>query len=148
LKPVSSLRLFGAVMAGYGVATLFPLGISPFVRAWLVARLEGLRMAGVLMTTAIERFLDGIVFALFAAFTAFAGQIPQTDGDVRIGLIIAGEIYLVVFGGLFCGLLLGLPQLQGDQTRWNRGIGWGRKQGRTTAGRAESSDPRRYNLAS
>jgi hypothetical protein len=68
LKPISSVRLFGAILAGYGVAILIPLGISPLVRSWLIARLEGLRWACVLMTSAIERFLDGVVFALFAAF--------------------------------------------------------------------------------
>ena len=77
LKPISSVRLFGAILAGYGVAILIPLGISPLVRSWLIARLEGLRWACVLMTSAIERFLDGVVFALFAAFVAMVGQMPM-----------------------------------------------------------------------
>jgi cytochrome c553 len=51
LKPISRARLLGAILAGYGVAILVPLGISPLVRSWLIARLEGLRMATVLVTT-------------------------------------------------------------------------------------------------
>ncbi|NQU58839.1 MAG: flippase-like domain-containing protein, partial [Rhodospirillales bacterium] len=64
IRPVSALRLFGAVMAGYFANMLVPVGVSPLVRAWLVARLEGMAVATVLLTTAIERFVDGIVFAL------------------------------------------------------------------------------------
>ena len=40
LKPVSSLRLAAALLAGYGSNMLVPLGIGPLVRAWLVARLD------------------------------------------------------------------------------------------------------------
>ena len=43
LKPISSLRLTGAMLAGYGANALVPLGISPLVRSWIVARLEGLK---------------------------------------------------------------------------------------------------------
>ena len=50
LKPISSWRLFGAILAGYGVGMLIPLGVSPLVRSWLIARLENLRLAGVLVT--------------------------------------------------------------------------------------------------
>jgi hypothetical protein len=39
LKPISSLRLFGAILAGYGLAVFIPLGVSPLVRSWLIARL-------------------------------------------------------------------------------------------------------------
>ena len=34
IRSVSTLRLFGAVLAGYGAAVLVPLGISPLVRSW------------------------------------------------------------------------------------------------------------------
>ena len=89
MKPVSSIRLFGAILAGYGVGALFPLGVSPLVRSWLIARLEGLRMACVLMTTAIERFFHGIVFALIAGLVALSGEIPQVQGGIGTGFAIA-----------------------------------------------------------
>ena len=50
VKPISSLRLTGAFLAGYGANVLVPLGISPLVRSWLIARLEALKMATVLTT--------------------------------------------------------------------------------------------------
>ena len=124
LKPISSFRLFGSILAGYGVAILIPLGISPLVRSWLIARLEGLRLAGVLMTSAIERFLDGIVFALIAALVATAGQIPQVEGDVRAGLAIAGGLNLLLFSVLLCLLFVGRSPLGRDGARISRWIDW------------------------
>ncbi|UWQ53114.1 lysylphosphatidylglycerol synthase transmembrane domain-containing protein [Leisingera caerulea] len=100
VKPVGSLPLTGALLAGYGVNVLVPLGVSPLVRAWLVARLHGLKMATVLSTAVIARFLDGVVFALFAGAVAAAGRIPQIEGDLRLGLSVAGALNLLLFGGL------------------------------------------------
>ena len=100
LKPVSSLRLTGAMLAGYGANVLVPLGISPLVRAWLIARLEALQMGTVLTTTIIARFIDGVVFALFAGVVAVAGKVPQVDGNLEKGLSVAGALNLVLFSGL------------------------------------------------
>jgi uncharacterized membrane protein YbhN (UPF0104 family) len=104
IKPVSSVRLTGAFLAGYGANILFPLGISPLVRSWLIARLENLKLATVLMTTAIARFIDGIVFAMFAAIVAIFGQVPQIEGSLRVGLSAAGVFNLVLFGGILIWL--------------------------------------------
>ena len=124
LKSILSFSLFGAILAGYGVAILIPLGISPFVRSWLVARLEGLRFACVLATAAIERFLDGIVFALFAAFVALAAPIPATEGDVRTGLAVAGGLNFVLFAGLLWLLFIGRSPLEREEVRLSRCIDW------------------------
>lgn len=124
LKPISSVRLFGAILAGYGVAIFIPLGISPFVRSWLIARLEGLRWACVLTTSAIERFLDGIVFALFAALVAMAGQFPDVEGDVRTGLAVAGGLNLLLFSVLLYLLFVGRSPLGRGDARLSRWIDW------------------------
>ena len=97
-KPVPVRRLFGSIMAGYAAGALVPLGISPLVRSWLVARLEGISVACVLVTAMIERFVDGIVFALFA-FAAASAAPAAVDGLAR-GLAMAGGINLLVFGGI------------------------------------------------
>lgn len=104
VKPVGTLRLAGALLAGYGANVLVPLGISPLVRAWLVARLDGLKMATVLATTIIARFLDGVIFALFAGLVVMAGRIPQIEGDLRLGLSVAGALNLALFGGFLWAL--------------------------------------------
>ena len=82
IRPVSSLRLTAALLAGYGANALVPLGISPLVRSWLIARLEKLSMGTVLSTTVIARFIDGIVFALFAGLVALAGKVPRIEGNI------------------------------------------------------------------
>lgn len=120
LKPVSSLRLFGAILAGYGIAVVIPLGVSPFVRAWLVARLEGLRMVSVLVTTTIERFLDGIVFALFAALVASAANIPTVEGDLRTGLAFASGANLILFAGLLYLIFVAHTPLTHENARLSR----------------------------
>jgi len=124
LKPISSLRLFGAILAGYGVAVLIPLGVSPLVRSWLIARLEGLRFACVLVTSAIERFLDGIVFALFATLVAIIGQIPEVEGNVRTGLAVAGGLNLLLFSVLLYFLFVGRSPLNRADARISRCIDW------------------------
>ncbi len=149
LKPISSVRLFGAILAGYGVAILVPLGISPLVRSWLIARLEGLRWASVLTTSAIERFLDGVVFALFAALVAMLGQIPDVEGDVRTGLAAAGGLNLVLFSLLLYLLFVGRSPLGREDARLSRWIdrlaarGGGRLEGLRQAIREGIVWPRR-----
>lgn len=100
VKPVGTIRLTGALLAGYGANVLVPLGISPLVRAWIIARLEQLKMATVLTTTIISRFIDGVVFALFAGVLALVGQVPQVDGNLELGLSVAGALNIALFGGL------------------------------------------------
>lgn len=100
VKPVRTLRLTGALLAGYGVNVLVPLGISPLVRSWLVARIEGLKMGTVLTTTIIARFIDGVVFALFAGVVAMAGKVPQITGNLELGLAVAGALNFALFGAL------------------------------------------------
>ncbi len=100
VKSVGTLRLTGALLAGYGANVLVPLGISPLVRAWIIARLEQLKMATVLTTTIISRFVDGVIFALFAGVLAMSGQVPQVEGNLELGLSVAGALNIAVFGGL------------------------------------------------
>lgn len=104
VKPVRTLRLTGALLAGYGANVLVPLGISPLVRSWLIARMEDLRMGTVLSTTIIARFIDGVVFALFAGLVAMAGKVPQVSGNLELGLAVAGAINFIFFGGLLWAL--------------------------------------------
>ncbi len=100
VKPVPTLRLTGALLAGYGANVLVPVGISPLVRSWLIARMENLKMGTVLTTTIIARFIDGVVFALFAALVAMAGKVPQIDGNLEVGLAVAGALNFALFGAL------------------------------------------------
>ena len=97
VKPVGTLRLTGALLAGYGANVLVPLGISPLVRSWLIARMEDLKMGTVMTTTIIARFVDGVIFALFAGLVAIAGKVPQIEGNLELGLAVAGALNLALF---------------------------------------------------
>jgi len=90
LRVVPTLRLFGAIMAGYLGNLLVPLGLSPILRSWLIARLEALTFSAVLASVAIDRLVDGIVFAGFVAVVLALAAFPDPDGNLRFGLVIAG----------------------------------------------------------
>lgn len=117
LKGIGTWRLFGAIMAGYFANFLVPVGVSPFVRSWLVARLETLRMGAVLATAAIERFVDGIVFSGFVAAALGFAAFPDPGGGIRLGLIAGGVGGLVLFALLLAGLAFW-------KRRQGRGGGW------------------------
>ena len=104
ILPIGTLRLFGAIMAGYFANILIPLGVSPIVRSWLVARLEELRMGTVLATAAIDRLVDGIIFIGFVAFALGFAVFPDPGGDLRLGLIVGGVGSLVLFSLLLFAL--------------------------------------------
>ncbi len=103
IRPVGTLRLFGTIMAGYFVGMLIPLGISPLVRSWLVARLEGLGTGTVLATAAIDRLVDGLVFSVFV-FAALGLAAFPDPGGVRLGLVAGGAGSLVLFAALLVAL--------------------------------------------
>ena len=124
LKPVASLRLAGAIIAGYGANVLVPLGVGPFVRAWLVARQENLRMASVLITTAIGRFIDGIVFALIAIAVAAFGQVTALGRDLQIALGMAGMLNLVIFALVLWLMFRARSPLARDDNLLSRLVDW------------------------
>jgi uncharacterized membrane protein YbhN (UPF0104 family) len=105
LQPVAMLRLFGAIMAGYLGGLLIPLGVSPLVRSWLVARLQSLRMSAVLATVAVDRLIDGVVFSGFVAVALVLAVFPDPSGDIRLGLMVGGVGSLMLFTLLLVALV-------------------------------------------
>ncbi len=104
IRPVGTLRLFGAIMAGYFANLLVPLGLSPIVRSWLVARLEALKMSAVLATAAIDRLVDGLIFTGFVAVAVTSAAFPDPDGDIRLGLVLGGVGSFALFACLLVAL--------------------------------------------
>ncbi len=100
LGRVATPRLFGAIMAGYLGSLLIPFGVSPLLRSWLIARLEGLRMSAVLATVAIDRLIDGVVFAFLAALVLALAVFPDPSGRLRIGLAVGAAGSLALFAAL------------------------------------------------
>lgn len=122
IKPVGTLRLFGAVMAGYFANMVVPVGISPLVRAWIVARTEALRFMTVLMTTAVERFVDGVVFATLIGILLVFAALPGGEDRLRMALIAAGMGSLALFATLLWGLFFAKGRLGKPDSRLKRWI--------------------------
>lgn len=117
LHSTGTLRLFGAIMAGYLANLLVPLGLSPLVRSWLVARLEALTMSAVLASVAIDRLIDGIVFAGLVLFVVLFAAIPDSGGEIRLGLVVGAAGSL---GAIIAALVL----LWRHKRAAARGLGW------------------------
>lgn len=134
LRPISTLRLFGAIMAGYFANYLVPLGVSPLVRSWLIARLDKLAMSTVLATVVVDRIIDGFIFLGFVAVVVVFAVFPDPKGDLRLGLVIGGVGSLVLLPllllmlirhqqnmaedtGLLLGLVKRLPASAVERTR-------------------------------
>jgi hypothetical protein len=124
IRPVGTIRLFSAVMVGYFANLIIPIGLSPLVRAWLIARLEALKISTVLLTTAIERFVDGIVFSVLVGILVIFATLPVTEGNLRLGLMVTGSGSLVLFTGLIGGLFLIRNHLTGQSSMVGRFVAW------------------------
>ncbi len=119
IKPIGSLQLFGAIVGGYFANMLIPLGISPLVRSWLIARLEGIKFLTIVMTTAIERFVDGVVFAGVVMIVAIGASLPDTEVDLESGLILASFAGFLVFLGSL-GILFSGKRFLSKPNSWIR----------------------------
>ena len=100
LKWIDTLHLFGAIMAGYLLASLIPFGFGTVARSWIVARSAKLKLPSVLATVGLDRITDGVVFACFVPVALFA-VVFQDPGGVRMGLIWSGAgtfIFFVLVG--------------------------------------------------
>ncbi|MBL4690559.1 MAG: flippase-like domain-containing protein [Rhodospirillales bacterium] len=105
LRAVGIGRLFGSIMAGYFANFLTPVRVSPLVRAWLVARLEGLSVSTLLATIVLERLIDGLVFVAFAGIALLVIRFPDPDSTIIQGVAWGTGASLVAFTGLIGGLV-------------------------------------------
>lgn len=96
LKWIGTLRLFGAIMAGYLLASLVPFGFGTVARSWIVGRNTGLKLPAVLATVGLDRITDGVIFACLVPIALFAVVFPD-PGDVRTGLIWSGTGSMLLF---------------------------------------------------
>lgn len=117
LRAIGTLRLFGAIMAGHLASLLVPIGLSPLVRSWLVARLEALRVSAVLASVAIDRLIDGIVFAGLVLFVVVFAVFPDPHGEIRLGLVVGATGSLGV-------ITIALALLWQHKHAAAEGLGW------------------------
>ena len=104
LRSVGVIRLFGSIMAGYLLAMLIPLGFGTVARSWLVARREGLKLASVLATVALDRLTDGIVFACLVPLALASVVFDDPTGGIRAGLVWGGALSFLLFAAVLLAL--------------------------------------------
>lgn len=84
LRPIETIYLFGAIMAGYLLATLVPFRAGTIARSWLVARRESLKLASVLATVALDRLSDDIVFVCLIPIVLLLVAFPDPVASTAI----------------------------------------------------------------
>lgn len=57
-------------------------------------------MSAVLATVAIDRLIDGMVFAGFVVAVLVLAVVPESTGNLRLGLLVAAMVSFGVFAGL------------------------------------------------
>lgn len=105
MRPIGTLPLLGAIMAGYLINMVAPFGLSALARSWLVARREGLTTSAVLATVALDRLTDGIVFACLVPVALLLVIFPDPSGGIRAGLTWGAAGSMVLFALLFFALV-------------------------------------------
>jgi uncharacterized membrane protein YbhN (UPF0104 family) len=104
LKWIGTLRLFGAVMAGYLIASLIPFGFGTIARSWIIARSDQLELPAVLATVGMDRITDGVIFACLVPVALFSVAFADPTGGIRTGLVWSGAGSLVFFVLVGCAL--------------------------------------------
>jgi len=96
LKAVGLHGLFSAICIGFMTITLIPGRIGEFVRAWVLARREGMKTSAVFATVVVERVLDAltilVLFAVFLVFYRFPEEV-SAEGSEFITLVKTASVY-------------------------------------------------------
>jgi uncharacterized protein (TIRG00374 family) len=96
LRLVGVHTLFSAVCIGFMTISLLPGRVGEFIRAWVLARREGMKTSAVFAPVVVERILDALtILVLFAVFLLFF-QFPENvsaEGGEFIAIVKAGSVY-------------------------------------------------------
>jgi len=98
--PLSSL--YPATIIGYMANNLLPARLGEFVRAYFLARREGLQTPTVFASLVIDRLFDGFTVLLMLLITLFTLKMPQGMEDAGLALKAGGVVMFL----LYCGVLL------------------------------------------
>ena len=75
-RPISLHALYPATIIGYMANNLFPARMGEFVRAWLLAEREQLKVAPVFASLVIDRMLDGFSVMVMLLVVLVTLQLP------------------------------------------------------------------------
>lgn len=96
LRLVGVHTLFAAICIGFMTISLLPGRVGEFIRAWVLARREGMKTSAVFATVVVERILDAltilVLFAFFLIFFRFPENVSAQGGEF-IAMVKAGSVY-------------------------------------------------------
>ncbi len=96
LRLVGVHGLFGAICIGFMTISLLPGRVGEFIRAWVLARREGMKTSAVFATVVVERILDALTILVLFAFFLFFYKFPETvsaEGGEFIKIVKLGSVY-------------------------------------------------------
>lgn len=102
--PISSL--YPATIIGYMANNLLPARLGEFVRAYILARREGLKTPAVFASLVIDRLFDGFTVMLILLFTLFTLRLPQGLTKAETILKTGGIVTFVLYAGVVVFLFL------------------------------------------
>ena len=108
---ISTLQTTRAVYAGLFVNELLPLRVGEALRAWLAARWLKVRLARVLPSILVERFLDAAWLVGAIALTVLFVPLPAYLEDAEVIL----SAVVLAAGGVFAYLVLRRRELPGGR---------------------------------
>lgn len=98
--PISSL--YPATIIGYMANNLLPARLGEFIRAYFLARREGLQTPSVFATLVIDRLFDGFTVLLILLITLFTLDMPKGMEDAGLALRAGGVVMFL----LYCGIII------------------------------------------
>ncbi len=102
--PLSSL--YPATIIGYMANNLLPARLGEFVRAYILAKKEGLQTPTVFASLVIDRLFDGFTVMLILLFTLFTLKLPQGMTDAETLLKTGGAVTFALYVGIIIFLIL------------------------------------------
>ncbi|MBT0664562.1 flippase-like domain-containing protein [Geobacter pelophilus] len=106
LKKVPLGSLYPATIIGYMANNLLPARLGEFVRAYVLARKEGIDTSAVFATLVVDRLCDGFTVLLMLLFTFFTLHLPPGMETVQQRMVAGGYITLTLYCGVIAFLVL------------------------------------------
>ena len=105
-RPLPLGSLYPAVVIGYMANNLFPARLGEFVRAWVLAEREQLKVGSVFASLVIDRMLDGLSVMVMLLLVLVNLQLPPGMDQAAVMLRAAGVTTLSVYLCVVLVLLL------------------------------------------
>ncbi|KAA0895199.1 lysylphosphatidylglycerol synthase transmembrane domain-containing protein [Oryzomonas rubra] len=119
-KPIPLASLYPATIIGYMANNLLPARLGEFVRAYVLARREGLETPAVFASLVIDRLFDGFTVLLILLATLFTLRLPGNMADAETALRAGGVAMFL----LYCGVLVFLYLLKRQTMRTLNLVAW------------------------